>query len=166
MKTLSQLKRDLSLGAFVILTDSPTMPNHKYLNTPRYIIKIQSNGVILSPDAKGTKGSFMVFPKASLMEYENDTLKIFNPGLRDLTVEEKQIMDNCPRDKEQEDIDIKTDTSVMYHRIVAYFDGLNAGYLRGRCSERGMRYDHDTGKVWDETIEGTLDRVYKINFIL
>lgn len=95
------------------------------------------------------------------MEY-----KVFNPALRGLTPEEQNILDNRPRDIKQEERDIMTDTSVMYHRDVAYFHSSDADYLRGCGCQDGKRYDHRTGKVWDETIKGTLDRVYKINFIL
>lgn len=136
---------------------------HKYLNVPRYIVKVQGNGVTLSPNKEDIKGSFMELPKASLVEYENDTIRIYDCALRELTEAEKSIMANEPKDEEQSDQDMMTDGNTMYYRREAYYKSKNADYLRGHDYQKGMRYSVNDKKVYDESIKGELSLEYKIN---
>ena len=111
MKTLSDLKRDLKIGSRLVLTKA-FANNHKYLGISRYIIKTQSNAVVLAEDKDAAKGSFLDLPPASLLEYDNKQITIYEPGYRELTAEEQKIKDNEPSRKR--DNAIKGALSLQY----------------------------------------------------
>lgn len=167
MKTFADLKRALTVGRSITLTDAPAMPSHKYINVPRFIIKTQTNGVYLSTDKDSQKGSFMDLPRASLVDFDGDTISIYNVGERDLTEDEKRIMDNAPsrrpENKEACERDVMTDGSSMFYADRAYYKGLDAQYLEGFEVVRGLRFDFNRRKVNDEATKGTLQLKYKLS---
>jgi len=161
MKTLVDLKRFLKEGAVVKIVYSD-MPNNRLLNKKRRVVRVQTNGIyFVDPDDATSKKSFLEFPRASLLEVTEKSFKIYSAGLRDLTTEEKKIKDNVPRDPKQERIDMISDGSIMYWRVKRYYIQHNAEYLYGNKSERGMRYDFNTNKVWDDNVKEKLSLEYK-----
>jgi hypothetical protein len=125
MKTFADLKRDLQVGRSLTLTFSG-VGKHKYLDVPRFVVKIQSNGVYLNEDKDATTGSFLDLPRASQVEYfEDGRLNVYEVGKRDLTEEEKSIINNCPskmpENAERCKIDMLTDGSSMYWADKRYF---------------------------------------------
>lgn len=84
MKTLADLKRALTLGTKITLVAAPDMPSHKFLNVPRFVIKVQSKCVALHSDPDATKqGSYLDFPRAHLVEFIGESIRIFAPDLTD-----------------------------------------------------------------------------------
>lgn len=161
MKTLSDLKRYLKAGTVVKMIYNCTS-NNRLLNKKRKVVKVQTNGIyFVDPDDTNSRKSYLDFPKASLLEITEKSFKIYNKGLRDLTAEEKKIRDNAPKDPKQSRIDIMTDGSTMYWRVKRYYMQHNAEYLKGNKSERGMRYDFNTNKVWDDSVKGELALEYE-----
>lgn len=164
MQTLADLKRALSLGTQVTLIKAPW--EHKFLNLPRYVVKTQGNGVEFSPNKDDKRGSFFDFPKASLLSFANDIFRIHAPSQRPLTTEEQKIMDNQPSHRpenaKQCEIDMMTDGSNMFHADRRYFKDLDAQYLEGFETVRGLRYDFNTKLVTDESQPGEIQFTYKI----
>ena len=161
MKTLSDLKRFLKEGAIVKMIYSD-IPKNSLIGKKRKVVKVQTNGIyFVDPDDIQSKKSYLDFPKALLLEVTEKSFKIYNKGLRDLTAEEKKIRNNAPKDPEQSKIDIMTDGSTMYWREKRYYIQHNAEYLIGNKSERGMRYDFNTKKVWDDNVKGILSLEYE-----
>ena len=101
MKTLADLKRDLSVGASLTLISRYGKKEGKNIGVKRYVVKKNTVGVCLNTDKDAKRGSYLYWPKASLLEYDGETVKIFQSGLRPLTDEEKQILANQPKDEEQ-----------------------------------------------------------------
>jgi hypothetical protein len=165
MKTLAQLKRDLSVGTKVTLINSETMPEHKFLNLERYVIKTQGNGITLGLKPDDKKGSFMEYPKATGLEYIDDTFTLYTAGERPLTQEEKDILNNMPskrpENKEKLEIEIMTDGNGLYWQDRAYFKDLDMQYLEGYEKIRGLRRSQEV--IQDDTIKGKIDLQYKIN---
>jgi len=159
MNTLAELKRKLQPEVKLTLVER----FGKKIETPlpREIIKSQSNAIEIEafPGATG-KGSWLYWPPGSLIEITNKGFKIFEAGDRDLTPEEKAIRDNVPRDPEQEEIDIMTDSSVMFRRHKAYYKEKNALHLFGTETVQGMRYNYNTGKIRDNRVKGNLSLEY------
>lgn len=142
---------------------------HKFLNVPRYVIRKQSNGVYLAEDRGATKGSFLELPRASLVEYDGEMIRVYGTGKRDMTEAEKNIranMPSCrPENKEKAINDLMTDGSSMFWADKAYFHQLNADYLAGHGTVRGLRYDFNEGMIWDETLKGEVSLTYKLKKI-
>ena len=164
MITLTDLKRKLQIGQGLILIGfkTPFEANNKRLNVVRYVVKIQTNGVHLNEDKTANKGSFLEFPKASLLDITEKGFKIFTAGLRDLTPEEKEIKANEPKDEEQEKNDLMTDGSTMFYRRMRYYKEKDAEYLQGHSKViRGLHFDYNTNKIRDYSIKGELSLEYE-----
>ena len=165
MKTIADLRRDLSIGTQVTLTYAQF--THKFLNVPRVVIKLQSNGVVLALSATDTKGSFLDFPKASLASYTIDgDLNIYEAGTRPLTPAEQRVFDTMPSKlpeyQQQVSDDMMTDGSQMFYKDRRHTKDNKMEYLDGFDTIRGLRYDHNTKLIIDETIKGKLSLSYKI----
>jgi len=165
MKTLADLKRDLSIGKQVTLIKADH-PNHKMLNIPRYVVKTQGNGVMLSPDKNATKGSFLDFPRASLLEYDGTTITIYEIGSREPSPQEQYILSQQPsrleKNAKQCQIDVLTDGSTMFYADKEYFRGLGMEYLGGFEWKQGKKYDFSTNRIDDESIKGKVSLVYSL----
>lgn len=167
MKTLADLKRVLIPGIKLTLVEY-IHGDHRALNIPRYIVKANTMGVQLNPDATATKGSFMDFPKkASLLTYEDDTFTIHLPGHRPLTADEQRVYDNQPshleENAEQCEIDVMTDSSQMYWRDKSYLKDNHMEYLGGSETIRGLHYDYNEKDIIDESLKGLVELKYKIS---
>ena len=166
MKTLSDLKRDLNIGDSITLVESPTMPEHKWLNIKRYVVKKQGNGVYLNPDKNETKGSFLEFKNAKLTEYDGNTIKVFMVGQRPLTDQELRIYNNKPSNrKENESLveqDLMTDSSTTFWMDKRYLQENNMEYLMA-CSGGTKHLNYSEMTITDEQIKGNLELSYVIN---
>lgn len=76
MKTLAQLKRDLTVGTKVKCIHNKYTP--KYLNKIRYIKYKDTTGIYLDDDMETIgKGSFLQYPKADRLIYEGDIFGVY-----------------------------------------------------------------------------------------
>lgn len=164
-KTLAQLKRDLVIGTKVTLIKSETMPDHRNLNVERFIIKTQGNGITLGLKKDDTKGSGMDYPKATGLEYIDDTFTLYTAGEREMTQQERDIIasapSNRPENREQLEIEIMTDGSGLFYKDRAYYKEIDAQYLEGFETVRGLRRNQET--ILDDKVKGKIDLQYKIN---
>lgn len=166
MKTLAELKRDLTIGDSLTLVEAPNMPTHKYLNVKRYIVKKQGNGFYLNEDKTATRGSFLEFLNAKLVEYDGKTIKTFLPANRPMTEHEKQVFDNKPsgrpENKERIEMEIMTDTNGSYWQDKAYLKGNDCEYLGGE-EVRGLYLNYHDMTIRDKQLKGDLELGYIIN---
>lgn len=163
MKTFADLKRDLQIGKTLTMIYS-SLSGNKLIGIPRQIIGTQSNGISLQTDNKSGK-SFFSLPCASLTEYDGKIIKIYQIGKRDLTAEEKAILDNEPSNrKENEQLainDVMTDGSRTYWMDKRYYAEHNANW---RWEEtRGLRLDLNDRRMYDKKIKGKLDLQYTLS---
>lgn len=157
MKTLAELKRHLQVG--VELTCVFASNSQRFVGKQRKIIKTQGNGIYLEIGDGDNRGSFLEFPKASLIEVNRNGFKIFWSGKRELTEKEKSVLANRPRDPKQEEIDMLTDTNVMFWRNKQYLKEQGFDYLF--VGAKGKRLDRNDMKVIDPAIKGDLALKYK-----
>jgi hypothetical protein len=164
MKTLTQLKKDLQIGDKIVLVEAPTMPNHRSLNIERYIVKKQGNGVYLSQQKSDKKGSFLEFPNAKLVEYEENEVRVYDPQKRPLTEEEQRIWNNRPsvreENEEQRNMDLLAGTSLMYWANKGYFNKMGMGHFNDSTS-RFTFHSHDM-TMTDKQLKGELVLRYEI----
>lgn len=174
MKTLADLKRDLTIGSSLTLVSRYGQTEGKNIGVERFVVKKNTVGLYLNIDKTATKGSFLDWPKASLLEYTNGTITIYASGFRPLTEKEKQIIKDQPQDKKQDEIDILTDGSTMFYRRKAYFLRSGKEYLFGCKTQAGKRLKHGSRKTvedgsfedWaidDDNFKGEIGLVYKVS---
>lgn len=160
MKTLADLKRLLKEGTIVKMTHGP---NPKLVGKRRQVVKVQSNGIFfVDPDDNSSKKSFLEFPKASLLDFDEQGFRIFDAGLRDLTDGERACMDNEPRDAKQEEYDALSDGSTMYFRRKNYYLKSDYPWLFGHETVRGKKYIFHEKMVRDDDIKGQLVLAYEV----
>jgi hypothetical protein len=159
MRTLADLKRELTKGKALKLVY--TIWNKNNIGKIRYIVKTQTTGFYLNEDKNATKGTYLEFPKSSLLEITDKGFKIFLAGKRDLNEQENEVLSNMPKDEEQSKIDIMTDTNVMYYREKTYLIQKGMLYLKGNHAEKGLRFDSNTKKIIDDSIKGELSLEYE-----
>ena len=165
-KTLAELKRDLFVGRKITLISAPDNPKNEKLNLTRFIISTQSNGVTLALNRDDKKDSFLELPKATLLEYVDDEITIYNAGKRALTPQEQAILDHAPsklpENKEQAERDLLCDGSTTYWLDKRYFQEKKANYLKGMSMENGMRFNFHDKNITDESIKGTISLIYSL----
>ena len=161
MKTLADFKRALSVGTELRLIER----DGKNLDESRRVKKLQTNSICFEKNINNewVGSTWLDMPKSSLLEFDGKTAKIYLPALRDLTEEEKRIMDNEPKDQKQQDLDAISDGSVMYHRKKTYYEYSGKFYLFGTEKQDGKRLTTRDGidKIEDSDLKGQLNLVYE-----
>ena len=162
MKTFSELKRNLTIGKKLKMIKS-SLPNNKLLNIEREICAIQTNGISLKTDNQSGK-SFLEYPPASLVDYTDNIITFYQPGLRELTPAEKAMIENEPSNRPENrqlaENDVMTDSSTTYWMDKKYYSENNANW-RWDWS-KGLRYDINNQKMFDKKIKGNIDLQYII----
>lgn len=156
MKTLADLKRELCVGSKVILKKR----FGEDVNEAREVIRTQSNSLVFKTPTG--KNSHLDYPKAALLEFDGNVIRIFQAGERELTPEEKAIIEGEPKDDEQQRIDLLSDGSVMFHRRKRYYLEKDAEYLQGHNKQKGMRFCYNSGKIVDDNVKGDITLEYEI----
>jgi hypothetical protein len=155
MERLSDVKRYLKVGAVVRCTAGPKS------GKLRQVIKVHSQFLEFAEpgDIDVKRGSRLDFPRTSLLEVNETGFKIYQPGNRDLTPEEKAFKENEPRDQKQAEIDMMTDTNTMWYRRLAYYRGTEFEHLFQ--DKNGKRFDFNTKQIIDPAVKGDLVLAYE-----
>lgn len=163
--TLAQFKRDAATGHMGLeLIERYGEKIKKSVVVP--VVKVQTNGVYLK---RGDKESFLDYPFASLFEYTGTMLKVYDVGLRKLNPTEEMVMrqwyqiSNTPQFRERARIDVMTDGNYTGRQEELFFKQSPCPYLY--TERNGLRYDHNTGKVYDPKVKGKCVLVYKVHKI-
>lgn len=175
-RTLADFKRDVknkSIQLALIKRENESIEPEW-----RNVVSSQTNGCYLTYSTEQInkpyfneirgKGSWLPFSKATLMEYTSDSLKIYRAGFRALTEDEQKAMDEWKKitdTKEYQDqhtVDLLTDGSLTFYQKKSFFQDRNMLYLMGLETERGMKYDFNTGLVRDEKVRGDLVLEYMV----
>lgn len=173
MKTRTELIRNAKSGEFTfeLIERYGSRKVNKLLQGKRTIEEIQTNGFYLV-DNEGKK-SFLDIPKASLIEYDGDELKIYNPGLRSMTDKEKSVMEEWEGITETDDFkrkkvaDMLSDGNSTFREKTHFFALKNMLYLTGN-KDKGMELDPwkylggEEKCIRDEKIKGDVILVYKV----
>jgi len=83
MKTLADLKRDLVIGSTMTLISRYGQTEGENIGVQRFVVKKNTVGLYLNPDKEAKKGVFLDWPKASLLEYDGQTIKVYIPDVDD-----------------------------------------------------------------------------------
>ena len=137
----------------------------------RKIGKVQSNGMYLV-NGEGEK-SFLELPRASMMEYDGKELRVYNPGYREMTNQEKAVMEEWNKIQNTEDYkkraiaDLYSDGSSTYWQKEKFFMERGMEHLTGDLC-KGAKLDfyrYSEGEkecILDEKVKGMAILVYKV----
>lgn len=137
----------------------------------RKIGKVQSNGMYLV-NSEGEE-SFLELPRASMMEYDGKELRVYNPGYREMTNQEKAVMEewnqiqNTDDYKERAKADLYSDGSGTYYQEKQFFMGKGMEHLTGNM-HKGAKLDFfkysngETECILDERVKGRVILLYKV----
>ena len=168
MKTLADLKRDAKSGKIsgemIIRNGSNNIP--ETLQGMRKIVDANTVGItFLNKDGKKSE---LPIKCASLVEYTDELLTVYQAGKRDLNTEEQRIMDewkavtDTEAYKNQSNIDALSDGSTTYYQQKRFFENKGFDYLLGFEESKGKKYDFNTRKIRDNSIKGEVSLQYRI----
>lgn len=169
MKTLADLKRDAKSGT---LEGRFTYHSMWLEGLPERLQGwrklVDCNSVAVFFLNKDGKKSELRIGKASLVEYDGETLTVYNAGYRDLNADEQRVLDEWAKIagtdeyKERAHIDAQTDGSSTYYQKLRFFKNAGYEYLMGLEEQRGMKFDWNTGKVRDDKVKGSVCMRYEL----
>ena len=130
---------------------------------PRKIVKVQTNAIYLEGEENNGQGSYLPIPAASLMVYDGTSLKIYDPGVREMTAEEKA---NAERAKvERERYQKENPCSNSFWHMKEFYKNCSTPWIyfgndkiKGKRAGQG-KYD---GMIIDDSIKGELLLVYTV----
>lgn len=113
-------------------------------------------------------------PRASLVDYDGDTLKTYLPGLRAPTAAEQKVLDEwkaiteTDAFKKRVDLDLRTDGWTAHNYKVKFFHEKKMDYLNGFDEHGGLKLllekqaVGETAFIRDKSIKGDLMLSYKV----
>lgn len=158
--TYAELKRMADSGEYVAqMTYRYGADIPERLQGWRKIVKSKSSGLVLQ-NADGRPSDLRI-DSAKLVDFDGETLRIYGPGLRDLTEDEKAILqaekatvEACMKDHPFGE--------PYYDRVRFYRDHKDYEYLAGWDVVRGKKYFAYKNQVQDNSIKGCLELAYQI----
>lgn len=169
--TLAQLKRDCNehkiKAEMVIRCGGTNIPER--LAGIRPLVSANSVSITFL-NADGAK-SEMPIKRAALIDYDNEHLTIYYPGVREPNTEEQSVLDAWKKITETEDYknrsytDALTDGSSTYWQEKAFFNNSPFPYLFGVEESQGKmmnRGGKNHGMITDYSIRGDIEMQYKI----
>ena len=164
MKTLSELKAIAKTNLYeakLIYRYGEEIPER--LSGWRKIVGSNSVAIFLLNNEG--KQSELRIENASLIEFNDTILSIFEVGERELNEEELKLLQawkeitDTEEYKKQGEIDALTDGSQNYYKKKSFFR--NAEYMLGFDFSQGKRYNHNTGKMYDKKVKGKIILQYE-----
>lgn len=164
MKTLAQLKRDAASGNMILTlierfggSDEEHIPER--MKGARKVIG--TNTVALKLLNHDGRESEMRFGAASLVEYTDNSLTIYNPGYRELSDHEKAILSEAER--KVEEYKQKYPYNDTYWMKKSFFEKSDCPYLGCYETVKGCRYDRNRNMIQDKAIKGEAILKYTVS---
>lgn len=161
MATLAQLKRDANSGKMSLLlfwrygATGDDLPNR--LRGRRQVIRANSVGLVIRT---GTEETMLYIDNAKLVDYDGETLTVYRPVYRDLTDQERFVL-NTWNTKETEYF-LKNPFGDSYGMRKKYFAESPCPWMDGITKVRGKSYVSHKDKVLDHSIRGDVALRYQV----
>ncbi len=167
MKTKADFMRDAKAGVKLTLVGGA---NYEWIKEkrpqnlrPRKVVKVQTNAIYLEGEENNGAGSYLSIPAASLMEYDGETLKFYNPAAREMNKEEK--LNAQKADEERKRYEKEYPYSDSYWHMKAFYENCSTPWIytggdkvKGKRAGQGSNY----GKIIDDAIKGELCLSYAV----
>lgn len=163
MKTLAQLKRDAKEGKLSLEMiewygktgeDIPTR-----LQGVRKVTGANTVALMVL-NADGEKSELRL-DSANLIEYSDDALVVYTPGYRDLTENERKMLDAW--EAEQKAYLERYPMADTYWQKKKFFEDRKTSWLLGYDMVHGKKYIAYKGKVMDRAVKGDAILRYKVH---
>ena len=131
---------------------------------PRAICKVQTNAIWLEGSENDGKGSYLDMPPASLMEYDGEKLKIFQPAVREMNAEEKA--NQAKAEAEQARYTADNPYSDGYWHMKDFYRNCSTPWISpmlGTVKGKKAALGSDYGKIVDKAIKGTMILEYLVS---
>ena len=157
-KSFSQLKKDLKVGTklkAVYHFRQNDINGERFLQD-RVISKVQTNA-FTSKWGDDPKDYWCYYPtNSNLVDYEDNTFTFYEHGERDLTDYEKTMLDKLNNlcTEEERQLDMYTDSNIEYWKKQKFARENNVEYLLGFEFHNSLKYNFNTGKMYDKNIRG------------
>lgn len=178
--SVAQLKRDAKEGKlraimtvrFGEIVEQEDLPAR--MRGARKIVGANSNSLMFEDAVEAGKTSMLELPKAALVEYTEDYLRIYAAGHREPNGLEQAVLDAWKAVEDTEDYqkraeyDALTDGSSTYWQKVGFFRDKGMEYLMGFEKQRGLSVDinrrnrGDKAFIRDESIRGEIALEYRL----
>lgn len=152
MKTLADLKRDAASGKMSLeIVERFGKTGNDIPAKMQGIRKvIGSNTVCIKLLNNNGEESELRFDCAKLMEYDGETLVIYNPGRREPTAEEKMVLYGVKSIYEK----YKDSYNGGFWQAKDYVKNSACPWMAGNGFIKGKMYEQHSGKVVDKSIKG------------
>lgn len=163
-KTLTDLKRSIGLKVRMNYRYGNDIPEK--LQGIRTLVSSNSVGVTFRNEQG--EDSELRIRRATLVDYTDDEIIVYNYGLRDLNEKEKDVLarwkkiSDTKEFQEEARIDMLSDGSSTYWRKKWFFSDEKMEYLMGAEFQNGLKYDYSTGKIFDFGVRGEKILGYEI----
>lgn len=157
MKTLAQLKRDAKAGnieARMTYRFGTEIPER--LQGWRRMVN--SNSVAIFFKNADGKESELRIRTAALIDYDEKAITVYGIGQRELTKEERAVMDEWNSKKDE----LTKNYYEPYWAKKYFFERHHMEHLEGFEFVRGLKYDFNTGKVYDMQVRGDVELRYEL----
>lgn len=124
----------------------------------RSIKSVNTVGIVLETE-DGLK-SYLDFPPAKLIDYDGESLIIYDRGERDLTEQEQKILADWR--KIEDDYYRKNPYGNAYWKEKDYFKNCPCPWLAGYETVNGKYYDFNNGKILDNQVRGNAILKYRV----
>lgn len=164
MKSLAQLKRDAKTGkiktrCIYFCGESVSDKTPDRITGIRPLVDSNSNGIFFQ-NANGEKSELWI-DRASLVEYNDNTIVVHYPGYRKPTPGEQRILDEYEQYKIE-------NPDHSYWSMIGFFEKRNAAYLTGHEEQKGLKLDFNQRNagspeiIRDKSIPGKIMNIYLI----
>ena len=157
MKTLAEFKRDAASGkmSLELLERFGSTNIIDRLKGVRKVIRTNTvSATLLCQDGAESE---LRFGSAKLIDYDGDTLVIYEPGYRDPTAQERFVLDEWQKISDEY---LRQNPYVPYWKMKDYFSKCACPWMAGFEPVRGKKYEY--GRVRDNSVRGDTILKYRI----
>lgn len=163
MKTLAQLKRDAATGRMILTlierfggSDEKHIPDR--MKGARKVIGLNTVALkLLNHDGKESE---LRYGAASLIEYDDDVLTVYNPGMRELTDQERDVLRQAQ--EKCNEYTAKYPYSDTYWIRKSFFEKSECPWMAGFEIIKGRKYDPCRNMVLDKAVKGDVILKYSV----
>lgn len=171
-KSLSQLKRDAKAGVLKMeLIERYGQTGDEIPERLRGVRPVigANTTCIFFRNANGSKSDLPI-SRAALVDYDDDTLTVYCFGEREMTPEEKAVMDAWKQIADSDEykararVDILSDGSSTFYQKKWFFEKRGFPWMTGweSLAKYGKSYNPNTGLVKDVNVRGDVQLKYRI----
>lgn len=153
--SMASFKRDVTLPGFTL---TRVVNGEKCIKT---VCHVQTNAVALLDPVKPGGKSWLFLPPASLLEYNQKTLRIYEPAYR--FYNKKEIEASMLWESQRDPNAYELSTNAEFYREQAFWEKQGMEYMFGVERKNGMKKNGNLQLITDTHIKGNLSLEYEVH---